>query len=50
MESSYNQQEFLAKLLSYIFSDEFIFTDRPFRKLLELNPKGYIHINKLAQN
>lgn len=32
-----------------MFSDEYIFTEKPFRKLLEDNPHGYVHVEKLLQ-
>lgn len=37
----------LRKIISYIFSDENIFVDRGFRKLLRKNPRGYVHCNDL---
>ena len=40
----------LGSLISYIFSDQFIFLKRPFQKILLLDRKGYISIDELIQN
>ena len=48
-ESTSNTSECLSKILVFLFSDENIFIDQKFRKLLRASPKGYIHSDKLIE-
>lgn len=36
-------------ILSYMFSDDHIFENKEFRKLIKNNPKGYVHLSSLSE-